>query len=141
MTPTDRPKAVRKGCVIELFGGILSSLCPFDISVGIKAFVIGLSQISSLLSFHKERIKKKRQNAYLFPKEAYFTSINTEEVPTRCPVSKSKGAITTRCSVSKSKGAIRVIKIPIGTVANPGIHTCDEVRPGAGGSERLLFCM
>ena len=27
------------------------SLCPFDISVGIGAFVIGLGQISSFLSF------------------------------------------------------------------------------------------
>ena len=28
------------------------SLCPFDISVGVGAFVIGLSQISSFFSFH-----------------------------------------------------------------------------------------
>ena len=27
------------------------SLCPFDISVGVGAFVIGLSQISSFFSF------------------------------------------------------------------------------------------
>ena len=28
------------------------SLCPFDISVGVWAFVIGLSQISSFFSLH-----------------------------------------------------------------------------------------
>ena len=28
------------------------SLCPFDISVGVGAFVIGLSQISSFFSEH-----------------------------------------------------------------------------------------
>ena len=29
------------------------SLCPFDISVGVGAFVIGLSQISSFFSYEK----------------------------------------------------------------------------------------
>ena len=54
VTPTDRPKSVRKCCVIELFCGVvLLSLCPFDISVGVGAFVIGLSQISSFLSVYK----------------------------------------------------------------------------------------
>ena len=48
VTPTDRPKSVRNHCVIELFSGIVCvSLFPFDISVGVGAFVIGLSQISS----------------------------------------------------------------------------------------------
>ena len=52
VTPTDRPKSVRNCCLIELFCGVvLLSLCPFDISVGIGAFVIGLGQISSFLSF------------------------------------------------------------------------------------------
>ena len=52
VTPTDRPKSVRNRCLIELFWGALFelSLCPFDISVGVGAFVIGLSQISSFLS-------------------------------------------------------------------------------------------
>ena len=40
---------------IEMEGGLfvalfLLSLCPFDISVGVGAFVIGLSQISSFFS-------------------------------------------------------------------------------------------
>ena len=41
VTPSDRPKSVRNRCVIELFGDIfVLSCCPFDISVGIWAFVI-----------------------------------------------------------------------------------------------------
>ena len=50
-TPTDRPKSVRNRCVIDLFVALfVLSLCPFDISVGVGDFVIGLSQISSFLS-------------------------------------------------------------------------------------------
>ena len=48
VTPTDRPKSVRNRCVIELFCGVfVLSLCPFEISVGVGDFVIGLNQISS----------------------------------------------------------------------------------------------
>ena len=51
VTPTDRPKSVRNYCLIELFVALfVLSLCPFDISVGEGAFVIGLGQISSFLS-------------------------------------------------------------------------------------------
>ena len=51
VTPTDRPKSVRNCCLIELFVALfVLLLCPFDISVGIGAFVIGLGQISSFLS-------------------------------------------------------------------------------------------
>ena len=54
VTPTDRPKTVRNRCVIELFVAFfVLSLCPFDISVGVGAFVIGLSQISSFFSCYK----------------------------------------------------------------------------------------
>ena len=54
VTPTDRPKSVRNRCLIELFFVALFvlSLCPFDISVGVGAFVIGLSQISSFFSYN-----------------------------------------------------------------------------------------
>ena len=46
VTPTDRPKSVRNRCVIELFVALfMVSLCPFDVSAGVRAFVIGLSQI------------------------------------------------------------------------------------------------
>ena len=48
VTPTDRPKSVRNRCVINFFVALfVLSLCPFDISAGVGAFVIGLSQISS----------------------------------------------------------------------------------------------
>ena len=51
VTPTDRPKSVRNRCVIEFFVALfVSSLCPFDISNCVGAFVIGLSQISSFFS-------------------------------------------------------------------------------------------
>ena len=47
-----RPKSVRNRCLIELFVALfVFSLFPFDISVGVGAFVIGLSQISSFLSW------------------------------------------------------------------------------------------
>ena len=51
VTPTDRPKSVRNRYVIELFCGVVYVVTlPFDISVGVWAFVIGLSQISSFFS-------------------------------------------------------------------------------------------
>ena len=47
----ETPKSVRNRCLIELFVALfLLSLCPFDISDGVGAFVIGLGQISSFLS-------------------------------------------------------------------------------------------
>ena len=57
--PTDRPRSVRNRCVIEYFVALfVLSLCPFDISVGVGASVIGLSQISFffvLIVFHNHR--------------------------------------------------------------------------------------
>ena len=56
VTPTDRPKSIRNRFVIKLFVALfVLSLCPFDISAGVGAFVIGLSQISSffLLVFYE----------------------------------------------------------------------------------------
>ena len=53
VTPTDRPKSVRNRCVIEVVGGVfMLSRCFLDFSVGVGAFVIGLSQISFFFSFH-----------------------------------------------------------------------------------------
>ena len=50
--PTDRPKSVHNRCVIELFVVLfVLSLCPFDISAGVGAFVIGQGQISSFFSY------------------------------------------------------------------------------------------
>ena len=52
VTPTDRPKSVCNCCLIELFVALfVLLLCPFDISVGIGAFVIVLGQTSSFLSW------------------------------------------------------------------------------------------
>ena len=51
VTPTARPKSVRNRCVIALFVALfVLSLCFFGISVGVGAFVIGLSQFSSFFS-------------------------------------------------------------------------------------------
>ena len=52
VTPTDRPKSVCNRCLIELFCGVVCvvTLPLFDISVGVGAFVIGLSEISSFFS-------------------------------------------------------------------------------------------
>ena len=55
VTPTDRPKSVRNRSVIELFVALfVMSFCPFDISVGVGAFVIGLNQISSFFSYDEK---------------------------------------------------------------------------------------
>ena len=54
VTPIDRPKSVLNRCVIEVFGGVfMLSRCFLDFSVGVGAFVIGLSQISSFFSYHE----------------------------------------------------------------------------------------
>ena len=48
VTPADCPKSVRNRCVIEIFGGVLYVVTLlFGFSVGVRASVIGLSQISS----------------------------------------------------------------------------------------------
>ena len=50
VTHTDRPKSVRNRCVIKVFGGVLCCSLVFEFSVGIKIFVIELSQISFFVS-------------------------------------------------------------------------------------------
>ena len=57
VTPTHRPKSIRNRCVIEVFGDVfMLSRCIlfffffFFFAVGVGAFVLGLSQISSFLS-------------------------------------------------------------------------------------------
>ena len=53
VTPNYRPKSVRNRCVIEVFGCVLVLSCCFlDFSVGVWAFVIGLSHISSFFQVH-----------------------------------------------------------------------------------------
>ena len=57
VSPADRPKSVRNRCVIELFCGVVYvTLCPFDISVGVGPFVIGLSQITSFFLWLTRRL-------------------------------------------------------------------------------------
>ena len=52
VTPTDRPRSVCNRCAIEVFGGVfVLSRCFVDFSVGVGAFGIGLSQISSSFSY------------------------------------------------------------------------------------------
>ena len=64
VTPTDLPKSVRNRCLIELFCGVVCVVtCPFDISVGVGAFVIGLGQISSFLSWHELHIGQGQREA------------------------------------------------------------------------------
>ena len=47
VTRTDRPMSVRSRCVIEVFGDVfLLSHCFLAFSVGVGAFIIGLSHIS-----------------------------------------------------------------------------------------------
>ena len=54
VTPTDRHKSVRNRCVIEDLGGVfVLSNCFLDFSVGVGAFVIRLSQISSFFYYDK----------------------------------------------------------------------------------------
>ena len=65
VTPSDRPKSVSNRCVIKLFGDVFVLLCcPFDIPVGIRAFVIGLSQISSFLA----RLHFSAEELLLYPR-------------------------------------------------------------------------
>ena len=53
VTPTERPKSDRNRCVIEVFGSVFMMSSYFlDFSVGVGAFVIGMSQISSFFSFN-----------------------------------------------------------------------------------------
>ena len=50
--PTDRPKSVSNRCVIKvLVALVMLSRCFLDFSVGVRAFVIGLNQISSFFSY------------------------------------------------------------------------------------------
>ena len=53
VTPTDRLKKVRNRCLIEVFVGVFALLlCFLAFSVGIRAFVMGLSQISSFFALY-----------------------------------------------------------------------------------------
>ena len=56
VTPTDRAETVQNRCVIEVFECVCVLSCCFLVffSVGVGAFVIRLSQISSFFSSKKD---------------------------------------------------------------------------------------
>ena len=57
VTSTDRPKSVNNRSVVEVFGGVfVLLLCFLELSVSERAFVIGLSQISSFFSLQMYNI-------------------------------------------------------------------------------------
>ena len=63
VTPSDRPKSVSNRCVIERSGDVfVLSPCPFDISVGMRAFVTGLSQISLFFLFMLQQMNRFRNS-------------------------------------------------------------------------------
>ena len=72
-TPTDRPKSVRNRCVIELFCGVVCVVSlPFWLSVGVGAFVIGLSQISSFFSAIKQQLHFVKTVSMFFLYTSWF---------------------------------------------------------------------
>ena len=84
VTPADRPKWVRNRCVIEVFGGVLCVVTlPFlDFSVGVRASVIGLSQISSF-SLRSEIFVDATQGWCLYETfDDQGMSINTKHLKT-----------------------------------------------------------
>ena len=53
LPPTDRPKSIRKRCVIEVVGAVcLLSCCFLCFYVCVRDFVTGLGQISSFFSIY-----------------------------------------------------------------------------------------
>ena len=54
VTQTDRPKSVRNRCVIEVFGSVfrVATLLFVFFSVGLGAFVIGVSQFFSIFPLY-----------------------------------------------------------------------------------------
>ena len=57
VNPTDRPKSVRNRCVVEVFGRVfVFSRCFLNLSLGVRAFVIELSPISSFF-FNDDRLQ------------------------------------------------------------------------------------
>ena len=82
-TPTYR-KSVRNCCVIEVFGGVfVLSRCFMYFPVGVEAFVIGLSQISSFFSLvivlvllDKDNEADNLQNIVLITAFVWRTPVN-----------------------------------------------------------------
>ena len=64
INPTGRLTSVRKRCVIEVFGGVFV-LSRFFFSVGVEAFVIGLSQISLFFSYYSANLIGNQRTSHL----------------------------------------------------------------------------
>ena len=62
VTQTDHPKSVRNRCVVEVIGLRFVLSRGIELSVGIVAFVIGLSQISFFSSSHQHVNAKSYSN-------------------------------------------------------------------------------
>ena len=77
----DRPRSVCNRCVIEVFGCVfVLSRCFLDFNVGVAAFVIGLSQISSFFSVawpHTVTPSIDKTFTSSWPKQAHWTLFPT----------------------------------------------------------------
>ena len=62
VTPTDHPKSVPNRCVIQLLMAFLCCDVALDFSVGVGAFVIGLSQISFFFSSSRKPLNGIQRN-------------------------------------------------------------------------------
>ena len=66
VTPTDRLKSARNRCVFEVFGGVfVLSFCFLNFSVDTKAFVTGLSHISSFFFIYIQEITSDGMLLYI----------------------------------------------------------------------------
>ena len=111
------PKSVRNRCVIEFFVALfVLSLCPFDISVGVGASVIGLSQIYSYLScklhhpcgFHHIQAclisREEKEKIWLRPMTKALTPTTKLINPKWQQQSATKTSITSRTDFRRSVG-------------------------------------
>ena len=103
VNPTGRPKSVRNGCEIEVFWGLfVLSCCVLDLAVGVGAFVIRLSQISSFLLINVlsifYTILEKREEIWLSP---------MTKAPTPTEMSKGESDITNNATKSSIKQRLR----------------------------------
>ena len=114
VTPTDRPKSVRNCCLMELFVALFVLLfCPFYISVGIGAFVIGLGQISSFLSFYdvqaERKRKRKRSDSVLWHKRLHQQKYQKGKVTSQTTTQKSSIRQRLRTDSGRSVGVTTAI--------------------------------
>ena len=109
VTATDRLKSVGNRCVIELFVALfVSSLCPYDISGGVWAFVIELSQISAFFSrIMKIKTTKWYRLTYIGP--------------------ATSSAMNSKCCKSVAVDGRTWVHVPSGTLWSSSIDTIQVV--------------